>query len=368
MKILMITKPMAPPWDDSAKNMARDIVFAAPERKFQLLSIPDYRIGTENACEEPFYSDVKSGYAPDLSMKMRIFARILRPDKVDLVHLFFQPNPLTLRMSRYALAMKSHTKCIHTLTCAPGNFEKSAPLLFADSVVTVSKWTARQLEAHGVNHVSCVYPCAETSPSGDCSAARDKLGLPGNGPLALFAGDLESDAMIERLVRILEGIKGSGLRLIAACRDKTEATPIYKSRLKHLAEEAGAGDSLILLGRVDNMPALFDSVDFQIFPSDSLYGKMDLPLVLLEGMGRGVPVLLSELPPLAELLPDERAGRIIAADDAGTWVAAMLQWASDRQLLKSASDAARETVAQEFSRERLGREYETLYRELEDNK
>jgi len=185
------------------------------------------------------------------------------------------------------------------------------------------------------------------------------------GPLALFAGDLESDELINRLVRILEGIKGSKLKLIVACRDKTEATPTFKRRLKRLADEAGAGEHLIMMGRVADMPALFDSVDLQIFPSDSLYGKMDLPLVLLEGMGRGVPVLLSELPPLAELLPDGRAGRVIPAEDSKAWAAGMLEFVTDRQLLKKASEAARETVAQEFSREKLGREYDNLYRELE---
>ncbi len=370
-RTLMITKPMAPPWDDSAKNMARDIVFSVPERRFHLLSIPNHRIGADNAREEPFYFDVNSGYSPGMWMKMRLFFRMLRPEEIDLVHMFFQPNPLTLKMCWMAMEIKAHTQSMHTLTCAPGDFTKAAKHLFADRIVTVSRWTAEKLKAEGVKNISCIYPAVEApgrSSNEERRKAREKYGLAEGVPVALFAGDLQSEKLAEKLVEILAGVEDENLILLVACRDKTEATPTYKKHLKDLAEKAGLGQRLRMLSKLEDMPSLFDAVDFQIFPVDDLYGKMDLPLVLMEAMGRGLPVLSADLPPLRELFPDDSVGRLIAPDDVSAWAAAISEWSKDSSLRDMTGLRSVELMRDSFSMEKLGREYEKLYRELEEEK
>jgi glycosyltransferase involved in cell wall biosynthesis len=50
------------------------------------------------------------------------------------------------------------------------------------------------------------------------------------------------------------------------------------------------------------MPGLIASAAAVLFPASTLHAKTDVPLVLLEAWRESVPVLVSDLPPLSELV------------------------------------------------------------------
>jgi hypothetical protein len=128
MKTFMITKPMVP-WDDSAKNMARDIVFGVPGRKFHCCRFRTTASAPKTHARA-FYFDVQSGISRSV-MKMRIFARIIRRTKSTWCICFFSRTAY-VRM-RLSLALKAH-KCM-TPYMRTGNFENPLRCSFADRIV-----------------------------------------------------------------------------------------------------------------------------------------------------------------------------------------------------------------------------------------
>src|SRR5690606_24927686 len=59
-----------------------------------------------------------------------------------------------------------------------------------------------------------------------------------------------------------------------------------------------------LLETIDNMPALISRSTVCILPIDNTFGKVDLPLFLIEAAALGKPVIVSDISPMNEILQD----------------------------------------------------------------
>ena len=66
-------------------------------------------------------------------------------------------------------------------------------------------------------------------------------------------------------------------------------------------ELAPLGERVIFAGQVPSLPALLAASRLVLFPVDDLYGKVDLPLSVLEAQALGVPVVALQQGPLVEL-------------------------------------------------------------------
>jgi len=102
---------------------------------------------------------------------------------------------------------------------------------------------------------------------------------------------------------------------------------------------------------------LFARTDVLVIPSH----HEGMPLVMLEALARGIPVLATRVGAIPAVLTDGRQGRLVEAHRPESLAAAMNDLASDPRRRLAMSHAARELAVQRFTMNRLRLDYESVY-------
>jgi phosphatidylinositol alpha-1,6-mannosyltransferase len=146
-----------------------------------------------------------------------------------------------------------------------------------------------------------------------------------------------------------------GARLVVAYRDKTEHA---REAAAALAE--GADPNLVLFERnVPDIHALIATSTAVIFPVDDLYGKVDLPIVLLEAMRFGTPVLALDEGPLASL-----HGALRLPHEPRDWLDAVARVSLDNAFRARLVEDGNRALAEHFAPALVAKKYEALYADL----
>lgn len=366
-RVLLVSKPVVPPWSDSSKNLVRDLALGIDRYQLHLMGNGQCPFERANVTWENVYSGAGS-YAPSARQNARALWRVARPDRgIDLYHFFFAPNPTTSRILGPLMRAK-RARSVHTVCSVPRSLDEVRRLLFADRVVAVSDHTADALQRAGVPGVRRIYPCIDPDRlrhDGENPLARE-LGVTGV-PVVLYAGDLELPGMPELLVALLAQLRRLPTRahLVIAARNKTAETRAAREALVTAATSAGLADGLSMLAEVAHVDQLLALTDVAVLPVPTLYRKMDIPLVLLEAMGREIPIVVSDLPPLVELTRDG-GGAVVPVGDAGALGQRVGELLVDPDRRTRMGRAARRRVLAEFSIPCATRAYERVYEEILD--
>ena len=262
---------------------------------------------------------------------------------------------------------------MHTVLSVPARFEGIKGLLFAQRVVCVSSWTADRLRGEGVKGVE-VIPASipvggrlcEEEP-GRVSRVAARLGVgEGGRPVVVFPGDYEFSrgaevfaGAVERLWRECEA------DFVFACRIKRPASEDEERRLRHRLEAGVRAGRVHFVREVDDMRALLALARVVALPSESSYAKMDLPLVVLEAMAEGVPVVLADVAPLREALGASRVGgELVPPLDPGALAARLRAWVVDGAAAAQVGAQGRGHVLEAHDASRTCLRYAEVYREL----
>lgn len=363
----MISKPIVPPWDDSAKNIVRAQVASGDRYTYRVLTVPGAPPPARGVICEPIYSAAGS-YAPGLRQNARVFLRGLRSGGVKVYHYFFAPNPVSSAAGWFQ-RIAARAKTVQTICSAPSSYDHISRLLFTDRVVVLSRDTERQMLDAGVDpdKLRVVRPGIEPIPRPDearRAANRDALGL-GPGPLVVFPGDYEFSRAAQTVAAAVDDLAASAadVTVVFACRIKTAASREVRDRLRQDLETAGLGGGVRFVDAVDDMPGLAGAADVVVLPAERLYAKMDAPLVLLEAMSQRVPLVLADAPPLHEIVALGAALGVSPGDSAGL-ARAVLRIIDDKGLARELGEAGARAVEERFSAEVMARQVEDIYDEL----
>lgn len=118
------------------------------------------------------------------------------------------------------------------------------------------------------------------------------------------------------------------------------------------------------LGHVDDMPALFQSVDMVVLPSY----REGLPKGLIEAAACGLPLVTTDVPGCREVVTDGVDGLLVPVRDAGALAAAMARLQDDEGLARRLGDAARAKALREFDERIVVNATLAVYRELLDSR
>lgn len=367
LKVLIVSKPLTPPWTDASKNLARDVVLNCPDFRFRVFTEIGDNFKSANVRSEDLYTPDLDEFIP--WSKFKLFFRLLKPDEMGLYHFFFAPNPNTSKMIKLAMSKKGYQRSVQTVCSQPASFDGIKNLLFSEAVVSCSHDCRKKLLEAGVENVRCIHPAVPDVELPDEAAVKEirrRYELPENAVLALYSGDLEFSGATDILLKALPfAFERKELHLVICHRDKTPQTKKLHGKLVKSIEAAGWKDRVHFVEPQPDLNPLLSAVNFLIMAPDSLYGKMDLPLVILEGMSYGRPAILSDLPSLLEIPDGEEAALTVKVGDAKALGEAMSALAEDKALLKQLGERAKLIVQDRFSTLRLGNDYSNLYREFE---
>lgn len=356
---LIISKPLRPPFRDGSTVLARDLVRHLPAGR-RVAHLGDPRAPLR--ADADVIAAPPAGYAPTLGDKLRaLLAMLLRPRHP--VHLLFTPGGATAAVLRWIRRLQPRRLLVQSLMSSHGA-EGWAPLLRPlSAVVALSEHTAGRLRAAGVaaERVAVIRPAVAAAPADDPTAVAARRRL-------LYAGDLDPPiaARLTALARALASPDLAGWSLTIACRPKADGDADARAQLRRDLPGELASGRVELLAEVDDMDALMRRASLQLYAAEHTHRKVDLPLALLEGLARGLPVALVDAAPASELLkvaPDLPAGALVPAapDEFARAVAEACRSAP----LADWSAAALALAGREFSLPAMAARYDALYAALE---
>jgi glycosyltransferase involved in cell wall biosynthesis len=367
--VLFVSKPIVPPYHDGTKCLVRDI-------SLRLTRVTPVVMSTAEAPPLPEAVDVRDGvtptrapvyrssgkFAPALTSNLRAALWLLLRSREDLWHFVFAPNPRTSNVAR-ALGRVRRVPVLQTIASPPREFERIDSLLFGDIIVAQSEWTKAEVLRHAKRawHIEVIPPPVgpiEERSRRARERARQEVDVPTGVPLFVYPGDIELGngaarvrAAVAEIVRVVPGAV-----VVFAYRKKTARASEAAVALARDLPRA----SVRFTDRSEDVLALIAESRAVLFPVDDLWGKVDLPIVLLEAMSLGVPIVAADRGPLAELQGVAR----VDPDDPGA-IAGLARELHERDEFRiTLVEAAKRHVRERHAASVVARRYEQLYLDL----
>jgi glycosyltransferase involved in cell wall biosynthesis len=161
------------------------------------------------------------------------------------------------------------------------------------------------------------------------------------GPIVLEVARLAEVKGQRELIRALGGLDAAA---VLVGRD-FEQNGAFERQLAAEAERSGA--RVVFAGYRPDVPALIEGCDVFCLPSHA----EGLPLVLLEAMSRGKPVVATAVGGTPELVIDGETGLLVAPGDVEALRAALRRLLDDPELGRRLGAAGAERVRESFSAE-----------------
>jgi glycosyltransferase involved in cell wall biosynthesis len=128
------------------------------------------------------------------------------------------------------------------------------------------------------------------------------------GTTALFRPRKGMEVLLESMALLVR--EGRDVRLLAVGPFETEA---YKAKIRSLAADLGIDDRIEWTGFVSDVHSCFQRMDAFVLPS--LFGE-GLPMVILEAMAAGTPVISADVEGVRQAIREDRDGLIFPPGDA----------------------------------------------------
>ncbi len=130
-----------------------------------------------------------------------------------------------------------------------------------------------------------------------------------------------------------------------------------RAALELQARHLGLAETVMFLGRQDDMPAVYAGMDVLVSSSR----QEGLPVALLEGMASGLPVVATRVGAVPEAVVDGSTGILVAPGDATALAAGIDQLVRDAELRARFGRAGQQRIFDEFSAARMTADYLAFY-------
>lgn len=351
--------------------------YSGAERVQDLLALglPAEGFGVTFACIKPgkFAATRKSVDAPlvDVPMRHRFhlgvadqLVELIRREDLELVHAH---TPRTALVGRLAARRAGRPFVYHVHS--PVWCDSTRPLQNAANSA-VERWSLRAAE-----RVICVSPSLEQAmrrrvarpeivtcvPNGVPAnpAATDRTPPTGTwtlGIVALFRPRKGLEILLEALAALLS--QGVDVRLRAVGTFESHG---YESAITCRAERLQLGDAIDWTGFTNDVAAELTRTDLLVLPS--LFGE-GLPMVVLEAMAAGVPVVASRVDGVTEAVVHRETGLLVAPGSVSQLGRAIEQVTAGTVDYAQLSRWARQRHAESFSDRAMAADVAGVYRDV----
>jgi glycosyltransferase involved in cell wall biosynthesis len=237
-----------------------------------------------------------------------------------------------------------------------------AVLKEADKIIVVSNATMRYVLSLGADpqKIELLYngvdlerfkPLTEVK-----DAVRKKLGVPKNAVVVITVRRLVYKNGVDTLIDSAQIAIKKNPKLIFLVVGEGPDFAQIKARI----EQLGIGNNFRLAGFVsdEGLPLYYNAADFFVLPSKSGEG---LPLVVLEAMACGLPVVATNVGGISEIMTKDY-GKIVPPDNPAALAEAILEFS--RRELSALKNGLREIIEQKYSWDKNVEKLVEIYEEL----
>jgi glycosyltransferase involved in cell wall biosynthesis len=190
--------------------------------------------------------------------------------------------------------------------------------------------------------------------NGAVAASRAELGLEGDDFVAVLAAALRPEKQVPLFVRAVARAAADEPRihgLVAGAGVDQQAVE---------QEVARSNGAVRLLGRRSDVPALLEAADVVCLSS----AVEAAPLVLVEAMAAGRPVLATRVGGVPDLVGDGVNGVLVPAGDERAFSSALVALARDPERARRLGDMGRTKFRERFTLDRMVEAYDELFDEV----
>jgi glycosyltransferase involved in cell wall biosynthesis len=300
--------------------------------------------------------------------------------RVDLVHVhgFSKKNVLVAALVRlFARPVILH---LHTARHdEPKTIQEQGRLAWwaftsPDRYLAVSRNLAQRyldagLPAGRLREISNGVDVTRFSPASDTERRelRHRLGLPVDRPLILFVGVMSPDKQPHILLDAWAAFEsrermGSTLMFVGATDPRLfELEGRLAEQMKERLSQIGDGDRVHFASPTREIENYYRAADLVVMPSL----REGLPVVVLEAMACGLPVVASRLAGSTDtVITDGVDGRLVEPGDVAGFAGAIGELLRDRPLAARIGAAARRTVEARYRIEQVAEQWLASYDEL----
>jgi phosphatidylinositol alpha-1,6-mannosyltransferase len=370
-KILLLTRPIAPPWDEASKNFAYYLATHGKKHEYTLLTKKTSLLDTPKTVNQ---LAIYTKNHLDAKQKIKILKLYGKRNDFDVIHYMLTPSPVS--SNAFKMFMKSKkaktVQTIATLRDDKYTVKDFKKILFGDILVTYSDFAKRKLSSIGFENVERIYPGINLDyyrPAPKDDRFAKSLGINRNDFVVTYPGEYvrlgATDDIIAVLPKLVEAI--SSLKFLFACRIKNQQDAKKKQEIIKRITNSQIKDHVLFTDTVSDMPALFNASDIVIFPVRDMTGKFDVPLTVIEAMACAKPVIISDLPVLAEFSNDRNSVIISTGDNKALLEQVVVLYADSERRLRL-GEAAFKHAVRHFDINKIAGKYEKLYKSLiQDN-
>ncbi len=238
-----------------------------------------------------------------------------------------------------------------------------AVLKDADRVITVSKETMKYVRRLGADKskTSVIYNGVDIDRfhPRNKGESRKKLGLPKNRKIILSVRRLVYKNGLDTLIESASLVARDHPDTLIVVVGKGPSRKLMEDRIKEL----GIEDNIKLTGFVPDrlLPVYYDAADYFVLPSASGEG---LPLVLLEAMACGLPVVATTVGGTPEIIMHMKNGVLVPARNPEAMAETISKLLSEERLGPAIGEEARRIVEERFTWEENFRQLQSIYSEF----
>lgn len=234
----------------------------------------------------------------------------------------------------------------------------------AELIFTVDEEIRRYIEGFDVDSQKIValrnfVDIDEFSPASEGGRNRERFNLPEDKFLVLCPRRLVRKCGVIYAARAAKRLRerlGNEFVLVYT------GEGIERDRITQYVEDNDLQDNVLLLGNIphENMPTLFRAADAVVIPSVTVGVEREATSIsALEAMASGVPVVVSDIGGLRELISTQENGYLVPERDAHALAEALFRIATEDQ--RALVENAREDIVSSYSHIERAKEYLSHY-------
>lgn len=365
-RILLVTRPISPPWDEASKNFAYFLARTLKKSELHVLTTVSAPALQKDIHQQPIYTSNHLNFLQKTKLlKLRKLSR-----DFDIFHFMLTPNKLNSFAFKNILRGKN-IKTIQTVATLREDLftdDEIKNSLFADTIITYSDYAKNKLEKLGLQNIKRIYPgidldlyCYEKKDAD----VMDKFKISSDDFVITYPGEYSrlgaTDYIIETLPMLFEKIPNS--KFIFACRVKNDADEKKKKNVIEQLKLNKIIDKVIFTDTFSDMSKLYNVSDVVVFPVKNMRGKFDVPLAVIEAFACEKPVIISDIPVLGEFT-NENNSVIIRTGDSESLISSIVKLYQDKDLQKVLGKNARAYVEKDFNIKDVATQYEETYNKL----
>jgi glycosyltransferase involved in cell wall biosynthesis len=169
------------------------------------------------------------------------------------------------------------------------------------------------------------------------------------GLIGRLATEKGVDIFLRAAARVLKELPATNFVVVGEGPDREQ--------LELLIDELQIRNNLFMLGRRDDMPGVYASLDIMVSASR----REGLPMAILEGMASSRPVIATAVGAVPDVIVDGSTGVLVPSENIEALASKIVTLLNNRTQRESLGAAAKKLVEQEFSAERMTADYLHIY-------